>query len=408
MQVCLINPPDTVDEDPLWDEPLGLLYLGSILEGEGVEVEVLDMNFHSDLSILENHEADAYGIYCSSSILNSALEVNQYLKKLYPSSLRVVGGPHPTCMPHEMAKHFDKVVIGEGEEAILKALEKDSEKIITCPPIENLDTIPFPARHLIPIHKYHRTIGGRKSTSLVTSRGCPHRCAFCCKKARGKHVRYRSAANVLSEVDECIQLYGIRAFNIRDDIFTRNRKRLFKILDGFKERGVLWRCLTRADLVDEKVLAAMKESGCVQVVYGIESGNQTILDNLQKDTTVEQNARAINLSVKAGIPTKAAIIVGSPGETWDTIHDSIKFIEENPPDEVIVCLFTPYPGSPVWDNPDAFGIKILTRDFSKYLIVGEGMQGNVVVETKEMDAQDIADARDLVLSRFRELGLINN
>jgi len=397
---------DTVDEDPRWDEPLGLLYLGAILEGKGVEVEVVDMNFHDDLSVLKNHEADVYGVYCSSSILDSALEVNQYVKNLYPDSLRIVGGPHPTCMPHEMAEHFDKVVVGEGEEAILKALEEDSEKIISCSPIENLDTIPFPARHLVSNYEYTRTIGGLKSTSLVTSRGCPYRCAFCCKDARGKKVRYRSAANVLSEVDECIQLYGIQAFNIRDDIFTRNKPRFFEILDGFKKRWVIWRCLTRTDLVDEKVLTAMKESGCVQIVYGIESGSQTILDNLQKDTTVEQNALAINRSVEAGIPTKASIIVGSPGETWDTIHASLDFIERNRPDEVIVCLFTPYPGSPVWNDPDAFGMKILTRDFSKYLIVGKGMQGNVVVETEEMNAQDLRDAQIMLLERFKKMGLI--
>lgn len=406
MNVCLINPPDTMDEDPLWDEPLGLLYLGKVLELKGIKVEVLDMNFYDDLNILKNHKADVYGIYCSTSLIKSALEVNQYLKKQYPSSLRIVGGPHPTCLPHEMTEYFDKVVVGEGENAIIKALEKDSEKIISCPPIEDLDKIHFPARHLIPIHKYHRTISGLKSTSLITSRGCPNRCAFCCKKARGKNVRFRSAENVLSEVEECINLYDIRAFNIRDDIFTRNRKRLFKILDGFKKHGVLWRCLTRVDLVDKEILLAMKEAGCVQVVYGIESGSQTILDNLQKDTTVEQNARAINMSVKAGIKTKASIIVGSPGETWDTINESIDFIEKNLPDEGIVCVFTPYPGSPVWDNPEHFGIKILTRDFSKYLIVGEGMRGNVVVETKDMSASDIAEARDLVLSRFRDFGIL--
>ena len=350
---------------------------------------------------------EPYGFYCSSSILNSTLEVNKYIKNLYPKSLRIVGGPHPTCMPNDMVKYFDRVVVGEGENSIIKAIENGSEKIINYPPIKEIDKIPFPARNLIPIHNYHRTIGGLKSTSLLTSRGCPYRCAFCCKKARGKNVRFRSAKNVLSEVEECIKLYNIRTFNIRDDVFTLNRKRLFKILDGFKKHDVLWRCLTRVDLVDEEILVAMKESGCVQVVYGIESGSQTILDNLRKDTTVEQNARAINLSVKVGISTKASIIVGSPGETWDTVHESIDFIEKNLPDEGIVCVFTPYPGSPVWENPESFGIKILTRDFNKYLIVGKGMRGNVVIETKEMKSKEIADARDLVLSRFRDLGIVS-
>jgi len=406
MRVCLINPHDTVVEDACWDEPLGLLYLGAVLEENGVDVEVLDMNFHNDFKALENSDADLYGVYCSSPLIRSVLNVNSFLKETHPHAIRIVGGPHATCVPGDLVEHFDKVIIGEGEKAILEVLEgKFVGKLAQSPPIEDLDTIPFPARHLISTYDYHRRVGGLPSVGLITARGCPHHCAFC-SEIWGNYVRFRSAGNVIAEVEECIDRYGIRAFSIRDDTFTLNRERLLEILSGFEELDIVWRCLTRVDQVDGGILGAMKDSGCTQIVYGIESGNQRILNNLGKGTTVKQTAEAIRLTMEAGIQTKTAVIVGSPGETWETVNDTISFIEENPPDEAIVCVFTPYPGSPVWRDPARFEMRILTRDVSLYAAVGPEMRGNVVVETEAMSSTEIADARDIMLTRFRELGLV--
>jgi len=404
MRVCLINPPDTVVEDACWDEPLGLLYLAAVLEEEGVDVEVVDLNFHPT-DVLRDHEADAYGVYCSSSLFSSACRVSDFLKETFPNALRIGGGPHATCLPESLAPFFNRVIVGEGERAILKALEPRSPKTISCSYIEDLDTIPFPARHLISTYDYHRRVGGLPSVGLITARGCPHHCAFC-SEGWGGFVRFRSAGNVIAEVEDCIDRFGVRAFSIRDDTFTLNRERLLEMLSGFEELDVVWRCLTRVDQVDEGILGAMKDAGCKQIVYGIESGNQRILNNLEKGTTVKQNAEAIRLTMEAGIQTKTAVIVGSPGETWETVNDTISFIEENPPDEAIVCVFTPYPGSPVWRDPAHFKMRILTRDVSRYAAVGPEMRGNVVVETEAMSSTEIADARDIMLTRFRELGLV--
>ena len=406
MKVCLINPQDPLDEDGLWDEPLGLLYLGAVLHENGVDVDVVDMNFHKGLGELRHHEADVYGLYCSSGILTSALKTNDFLKTTFPDSLRIVGGPHATCLPNQMLKHFDKVVVGEGERAILEALDTN-KKIIMCPPIENLDTLPFPMRELVPIKKYHRRVDGRISTGMITARGCPYGCSFC-SKVWGHTVRFRSAENIIAEATEIKNRYDIHALSIRDDTFTLNKKRLHKILDGFEQLDLAWCCLTRVDQVDEKTLLRMKEVGCTRIVYGIESGSQKILDLLRKGTTVEQNARAIELTKKVGIPVKTSIIIGSPGETQETVDASIRFIEEHRPDEQIVCTFTPYPGSAVWDNPDLFNVKILHRRIDEYAAVGAGMKGNVVMETKEMNAQEIADAHERVLTHFRGLGIIKN
>ncbi len=405
-KIVLINPPDPVVADACWDEPLGLLYLGAVLEEYGVEAEVVDLNFYDDLTVLENSDAEFYGVYCSSPLIKSALAVNSFLKEKHPDAIRMVGGPHATCVPGDLVEHFDKVIIGEGEKAIIEILEgKFVGKLAQSPPIEDLDTIPYPARHLIPIKEYHRRVNGLHSTGIITARGCPASCAFC-SKVWGKTVRFRSPENIIGEVKECIDRYDIHAFSIRDDTFTLNRKRLFEILDGFKKLDIFWRCLTRVDQVDKETLGAMRDAGCVQIVYGLESGNQQILDNLGKGTTVEQNFEAIRLTKEAGIRAKAAVIVGSPEETWETVQDTVDMMEAIMPDEAILCIFTPYPGSRVWADPDAFGMKILTRDVSEYAAVGPDMTGNVVIETEEMNAQDIAEAHRMALTRFRELGLV--
>lgn len=407
MRVCLVNPPDPVVEDARWDEPLGLLYLGAVLEENEIEAEVIDLNFHDGYNVLEHSDADLYGVYCSSPLIKSALAVNHFLKETHPDAVRIVGGPHATCGLGDLVEHFDKVIIGEGEKAILEVLEgKFVGKLAQSPHIENLDTIPYPARHLIPLKEYHRRVNGLHSTGLITARGCPHgRCAFC-SKVWGREVRFRSAENIVGEVEECIEKYDIRAFSIRDDTFTWRRSRLFEILDGFKNLDIFWRCLTRVDQVDREILTAMRDAGCVQIVYGLESGNQQILDNMGKGTTVEQNIEAVRLTIESGIKAKAAVIVGSPGETWETVQDTVDMVEKIMPDEAILCIFTPYPGSPVWDDPESFGMKILTRDVSQYAAVGPNMTGNVVIETEEMTAQDITDAHLMALNRFRELGLI--
>jgi|TARA_Y100000034_G_scaffold32726_1_gene40142 radical SAM superfamily enzyme YgiQ (UPF0313 family) len=406
MKVCLINPSDTNDEDPCWDEPLGLLYLGTVLNNSGIEVEIIDMNFHYNFAILSSkYDVDYFGIYCSSATLSSVLKINKYLRDRYPNAIHIVGGPHATCVPQSLTAVFDKVVVGEGEEAILKIIGGCTEEVVSCGDVDNIDDILIPDRDLLRGYQYNRKIDGVDSWGIITSRGCPFNCAFC-SKVWGKHVRFRSPENVLEEVSLYVKKYGIKAIWVRDDTFTLDKKRMLKIIEGFKELGVTWRCLTRVDRVDEDILNSMADSGCKEIVYGIESGNDEILKNLRKGTTVEQNARAIDLTMGAGIHCKTAVIIGSPGETWDTINDTIELIDKHRPDRGIICMFSPFPGSAVWERPEEFDLKVLTDDLDEYCTVGPGMTGNVVVETKQMSKDDLKKAHGLVLSKFKEWGLV--
>lgn len=401
MEVCLINPRDTALADPIWDQPLGLMYLGAVLEQHEIPVSIFDTNLYDDWE-KRLPEASWYGVYCNSSMFNSVVDLSNFLDYKQPDALKMVGGPHATCMPHQLTPFFHKVVIGEGEKAIIEILQgKWIGKLVHCPPIEDLDTIPFPARHLIPTEKYHRTVGGEPSAHIITSRGCPFSCAFC-SVVWPKQVRFRSAQNVLAEVQQVIKQYGITAFMVFDETFTLNKKRLSKILDGFKRLHIKWQCLTRVDQVNRQILEKMKRSGCVQVFYGIESGSQIILDNLGKGTTVEQNAKAIDMTKQVGIPVKASVIVGSPGESWTTVNETIKLIEEHTPDTGHVCIFTPFPGSPAWNNPEDLGIKILNRNVSEYQFLAPV---KAMIRTEHMSPEEIEKAHAMVLAKFRELGL---
>ena len=188
-----------------------------------------------------------------------------FLKTNFPDSKLIVGGPHATCMPESLVPYFDVVVKGEGEQTILDVV-KDYQHARNLPSIyvgrtvEDLDSLPFPARHLVPIHKYHRIVGGERSVGVITARGCPMSCCFC-SKVWGKTVRFRSAENVLAEIKEVVGKYGIKGVSFRDDTFTLNKTRLYQMLRGLQFLDVKWRCITRVDQVDERTLMAMKDAG---------------------------------------------------------------------------------------------------------------------------------------------------
>jgi len=156
--------------------------------------------------------------------------------------------------------------------------------------------------------------------------------------------------------------------------------------------------------VNDEILGIMKNSGCKEIIYGLESGSQIILNNLHKGTTVKQNIQAMKLTKKMGIQTKAGIIVGSPGETWETVEETKKMLRECPPDYWNVSVFTPYPGCDVANNPDKYKVKILTRNIEDYAMVSKNLRGNVVMETEQMKKADIEQARDSLIDLLTELG----
>ena len=275
--------------------------------------------------------------------------------------------------------------------------------------IENLDEIPFPAHHLIDYSEYKRGIywGDHmlsRAVSIISSRGCPYNCIFCGSRVVfGRRTRFRSIENVVAEMKEVIDTIGFRGFNFHDDTFALDIKRTIGLCREFKKLNIVWRCLSRVNTVNEKTISAMEKSGCKELILGVESGSQKILDNLNKHTTVEQNLKAMKMVKKSGIQLKVGIIVGSPGETWETVEETKKMLKEYPPDFWNVSVFTPFPGTPVWNAPDKYGIKILTRDLTKYAMVGKDYKGIVAIETEDMKKEDIEHARDDLIDLLKDI-----
>lgn len=401
-KICFIEPPYGWFAEKL-DPPFPLMYLAAVAEKCGWEAQIIDMETLED----PLPEADVYGVTATSAQWPITPKLSDRLAEEHPESLRIVGGNHVSAEPSDsQATKFDVCVIGEGEimlEQILNDPEKwksDKPKIVYGIPVEDLDSVPFPSRHLIDWKQYKRGIfWGNKllepAVGIIMSRGCPYSCIFCASHVVfGHRTRFRSIPNVVMEMKNVISELGYHGFNWHDDTFALNPNRVVELCREFKKLNVVWRCLSRVNTVNEKLLETMRDAGCKEIIYGIESGSKKILDILQKGSTVEQNLKAMKLTKQAGIQLKVGIIIGSPGETWETVAETKKLLKECPPDFWNVSVMTPYPGSALWRTPEKFGMKILTRDLTQYAMVGKEYKGNVCVETKEMSKEDIEHARD--------------
>ena len=392
MRVLLINPYYPISETP--SPPLGLAYLGAALENAGVEVKILDYvvyPYQRDAleAVLKEFKPHVAGATAVSMTFDHARQILSDVKAIDPEILTVMGGPHVTFCAQETLAAFaelDTVVIGEGEEtivALIQALEcarsldtvsgiafrADSEIVTTAKRkwIKDLDALPFPARHLLPLGRY-RALG--MPVSITTSRGCPYKCIFCVgRKMVGARVRYHSASRVAAELQ---YLAGLKfhQINIADDLFTANQSHCLAVCEEILKRNleINWTSFARVDTVSEMLLAQMKAAGCTAVSFGIESANAAILHTIKKGITVEQIKNAIRMCRRVGISAYASFILGLPGETPQTMEETAAFAA-NLQQEGLAYGFhilAPFPGTEVREHADRLGIRILTDDWSKY------------------------------------------
>jgi len=377
--------------------PLGLMYLAAVAEKEGYTAKIIDgdvNNFKMKeiVEIIKRESPEIVGIYvCTSNykyVLNLAEHIRKYVEYI------ILGGPHITVNPKNALrnKNIDLVVFGDGEETFIELIntihkkkgfekikgigfKKNGELIINEPRpfIKDLDKIPFPARHLVPLQKYkpspHQYIR-QPSTTMITSRGCPFRCKFCFSSQINKRIyRNRSVDNVIAEIKYLQEKYGIKEVQFWDDVFGLDKKWLHEFCDKLiKEKiDLAWFCEQRANLVDFEILKKMKKAGCYSIFYGFESLNQEILDFINKDITRQQIINAIKWTKKAGIIVRANFILGLPYETPKKTKKMIKLICKLNPDYVKWNLFCPYPGTEIYDElkkrPDLG--KMLTENSAK-------------------------------------------
>lgn len=376
LNITLINPPQfTRYPQP----PIGLALIAAILEKEGYPVNIIDAN----ASGLQPHEvaamaagADFVGITAMTPTIGAALKIADYVKKAKPKVKIVLGGPHPTLLPEETLKSspaIDIIIKGEGDGTIIDLLHAIEEKrplkdvagicyrqkkqvIHTAVRISGIDvdSLPFPAYHLLPREKYkpHPPHGmAMPFAAMVTSRGCPYHCAYCSKPVFGSRFRAQSPARVVEEMAYLKERFGVKEIAFYDDSFTLDQKRVFAIAETIIDKGlkIAWTCETRVNLVDRELLQYMKEAGCYAVAYGIESASPDIIKVLQKDITLEQVNQAVRDSREAGLQVVGYFMLGSPGETPETVRQTIELAKELEVDFAQFSVTTPFPGTELYD-----------------------------------------------------------
>ena len=410
--------------------PLGLCYIASVLELEGHEVRIIDgqaehKSVEKVVQDVLDFEPDILGITATTPMINDAAKITELVKKEEKEIKTVVGGPHVTALPIETLEtfpHIDIGVLGEGERTIslvtsaimdnhpLSNVEgivwRHGGKVVynpAGPMIRDLDTLPFPARHLCNPSYYRSTSAHGEVgifTTMESSRGCPFQCSFC-YPIFGKTVRFRSAENIVDEMESVRKQFDTKIIGFIDDTMTVNRKRMREFCDEVIRRGLQkeleWGCTTRVDVIDGEMLKKMKKAGCVRINYGIESGNAGILKTILKGVTLEQAKKAIALTNMIGIETVAYFILGHPYETRETIRDTIDFARKLKADVAEFSIMTPFPGTELWKmiEQKRGGIKLLSKNWSEF-----GHYGHAVISVDNISSNDLLNYQKLAFKEY--------
>ncbi|MEM3071865.1 MAG: radical SAM protein [Candidatus Bathyarchaeia archaeon] len=418
MHVMLINPPlphSSPYTKELLTQPLGLAYIAAVLEKAGIPVNILDcppLNYtHEDVKrFLEKEDPEVVGVTSTTLTIESALKTASVVREASPDARIYLGGPHVTFLDKETlmkAPYVDGVVRGEGEytfleivERIRKGLSLRNVKGLTLlrngsvfrfperPLIKDLDSIPYPARHLLPLNRYKAFGMKCPSMSVLSSRGCPFRCKFCSvRRIFGNMFRARTSENILEELEELYEVYQTRYITFVDDIFTLDRRRTFEICRGITTSGldIIWDCETRVDVLTKPLVDVMAEAGCQAIFFGVESGDQGILNAMGKGITTEQVRRAFKWAKEAGIKTIASVILFYPGENAHTIEKTVSFLKELDPDLAQFCIATPFPGTELYEEMVRNGLIQEIEEWSKFDVLNPvfALNGFTIEEMKK-------------------------
>jgi anaerobic magnesium-protoporphyrin IX monomethyl ester cyclase len=364
--------------------PLGLGYVAAALQRRGFEVELVDCTFMQPNEAVERvkrAKPRIVGFYSMFSMKKTTLELASAIREGCVDSLFVVGGPLPSWSPEAFLGVFDLVAVGEGEETILEIADcvsqgrsfsgvkglifRDGKKLVNTgerPFVADLDSLAFPSRKLFDNEAYKRYYldhFGYSISSMITSRGCPFSCDFCSRPIFGADMRSRSVGNIVDEVQE-IEALGYDRVWFADDCFTLNRRHLLGVCEEMVHRkvDVSWECLSRVDTMDAEVAAGMKRAGCLRVFFGIESGSDKVLGIMNKRITTAQAKKAVYAAKTAGLQVGAFFIVGYPGESNETVLESVRFASGLPLDYLSFTLPYPIPGTPLYERVKDKGVAI--------------------------------------------------
>ena len=384
MRVLFLNSPTIFPVNPL--PPLGIGFLASILEEKGCEVKIIDLQVEgrSIEEEIEKFEPIFVGITSVTSTYPSAIRIASTIKSFWNGPI-VMGGHHVSFQDREALETglVDIVARGEAESTIwdlVQALDGqmpvgkvkgisyrgNGTMVRTCdaPLVEDLDELPWPARHLLPMNRYREMID---LTHVLMSRGCPYACLFCsCTQMTQHTYRIRSPEDVAREVEHVKKTYHFEKIAFFVDFFTYNRDAVLQLCLHLKEICIPWSCATRVDYLNFDLLQEMRNSGCFRIFVGAESGNQEVLNRLAKGTRLDKLKEIASYAKELGIDLIPSFIIGLPWDTEETIQKTVEFSRSLDIGAVWLLPMTPFPGTPFYDHAEKYGIEIVEKDFSRY------------------------------------------
>lgn len=358
--------------------PLGMAYMASIMRKNGHDVGLIDgyaMKYDIN-ELIERIRQENPDILMFGTVTPAFLTVVEWLKAIkqhFPNVPIILGGPHAAIFPRETLTHkvIDYVIVGEAWHTLPELLDslknkgdlsnvkgigfRNGEEILITAPRERIKSwegIPFPARDLLPNFKYTSTISKRKPvTSIITAQGCPFKCTYC---AADRFVVFRDPIEVADEIEECVDKYGIKEILVYDETFTVNQARAMKICEEIIRRGInkkiVFAIRTRADCLTKELIDKIAEAGCVRINFGIETADEEALKKMKRYLPKEKIKQAVKWAQDAGIDALGFFMLGVPGETVESIKNTINFAKELNLDYVIFTKLTISPNTELFDE----------------------------------------------------------
>ena len=424
MKASLIYLPKPYLKEPEAQAPLGLMYLAAVLEEHEYNVELKNYPAVTDEeTIADLGPSELYGITVTSLEVPQANRFAAKIKGKFPGAKVVLGGPGAYHEEFVDWDSIDAICKGEGEHAILEIMQDIAEdklrRIYIGKPVEDLDALPLPARHLLDgrqggnIFAYnHRYVDG-DTTVILSTRGCPFKCAFCSSPffTHNNRFRTRSPQNVASEIAYVLREYGVRQFRFSDDMFTAGKRRVLELCDAIGPLDVIWRISCRVKPLDEEMLEAMWRAGCRELSFGIESFDDEVLTGLNKKATCQDNVRALEMSAEVGYRTRMLFMIRTPFQTRKTVEINKHWIQRVPFTIMACTSFIPIPGSDVWFHPEKYNVEILDRDLDRYNFYMFGPKGkrelDPILKIKDRPLDEFMAESEEFRSWVQEYGKVN-
>ncbi len=431
IKCVLIDPPEQSTQMHEVYPPLGLLYIAAVLKQNDIDVHLIESRSRGLLSneVIEEvrkENPNFVGITAITARINSALYLSAKVKEINPNIKVILGGPHVHFEHRDIINcpSVDFCVRGEGEITALELLKvvsnhsnlrevkgitfKEGDEVFVTPNrpfVRDLDRLPFPDRGLLQSPAYRGLwTEGETFSPMLATRGCPYLCQFCDAPAIwGRVHRRRSVANVLDELEQIYNEFGVRYVRFVDDLLVVNKKWTIELCRGMHERGLdelSWVCDGRVGLMSEELLEELKKANCKVIFYGIEFGNQRILDFCKKGFTIKQIKETIDLTSKVGISSYGYFMIGYPTETVETVEDTINLAKELALDYGMesagFSIVTPFPGTGLYEYCKKNDM-LKTTDWSQYSY----QLGNGVIKLENITEEELKALYEKALYEFQ-------